>query len=535
MKPRFALGCHVALLLSAVCFKGPPALAEEVLGDVARKAFREFQKQSPGMSAPSKAAPTEPVVTPYPSFWRCSDGETTLRVDLRGNACYARDRGWSPEASRVAKASSGLESRSIDENALVQKTRELATPWLSNDELRSAKPALKREILLLAQLPGGKITAIPGRTIIRLVGADDIGYGSFQAVFDPQGTVLRVDIAFVNARTKDLCNRGLLARTAASKKAVSEKPLTLGCFFDPSEYRFEISAFAVEGEPFLNLEQASNPFARDSFDLKHPHRVSVERYRNSQDYHWWCWAWWHHYGCVGAFRGNWIEKDGRAGWEYPERQLCHHRSLSSYQTAQGPPRQTKVIQQSDGPMRYPHAVSQTFKAAFYQDLEQCNVAFIFTHGGPIQGVYQVRRGLDVWAKLAPPSRKLGVGKLRHLFLDGCAAFTYRREPQAAHMVKTWIAQAPVNGLRTACGVDGEASLLDRGGWRFFGYYNKGESISDSWAFALLDEFVENCPATAAYGRTASEALEFLLRGRFTDERAQAKAVAISVWSGSSTP
>ena len=93
----------------------------------------------------------------------------------------------------------------------------------------------------------------------------------------------------------------------------------------------------------------------------------------------------------------------------------------------------------------------------------------------------------------------------------------------------------MNGLRTVCGVDGEASLLDRGGWRFFGHYNKGESISDSWAFALLDEFVENCPATAAYGKTVGEAVESLLGGRFTDEKGQTKAVAISVWSGPSTP
>jgi len=75
----------------------------------------------------------------------------------------------------------------------------------------------------------------------------------------------------------------------------------------------------------------------------------------------------------------------------------------------------------------------------------------------------------------------------------------------------------VNGLRTVCGADGEAALWDRGGWRFFGHYNKGESISDSRAFAMLDEFVDNCPATAAYGKTTSE------------------AVAISLWSGSKTP
>lgn len=283
------------------------------------------------------------------------------------------------------------------------------------------------------------------------------------------------------------------------------------------------------------MKRSSNPFTHDSFDLKHVDRVSAERYRNSEDYHWWCWAWWQHYGCVGGFRGNSLGGEEQARWEFADHQLLHHRSLASYQTVQGPPRKTKTIQQSDGPIAYPFAVGQTFKPAFYRDLEQCNVAWIFTHGGPIQGAYQIRRGLDVWVKLAPPGRKLGVGKLRHLFLDGCAAFTYRREPQSVHLLKTWIRQAPVNGLCTVCGVDGEASLLDRSGWRFFGHYNKGESVSDAWAFAMLDEFVGNSPATAAYGRTTGEAVETLLRGRFTDEKAASKAVAISIWSAALTP
>jgi hypothetical protein len=408
----------------------------------------------------------------------------------------------------------------------------LARPWLAADQLRSLKPAVKHEILLLAQVPAGNIAAISGRTIVRLLGPDDIGEGHFQAVFDPQGSLLRVDIAFANARTKDLCKAARLDHTTPALRATTEPPLALGCFFDPGEYRFEISAFSVEGEPFLQLNQASNPFGRDNFDLRVPHRVSVPRYRDSKDYHWWCWAWWHHYGCVNGFRGNWLDGEGRSDWEFPRHQVHHHHSLASYETVEGQPRRTKIIPQSDGPAAYPHAISQHFKETFYRDLEQCNVAFLFTPGGPIQGVYQVRRGLDVWVILAPPRRKLGVGSLRHLFLDGCSAFTFRREPQAAHLVQTWIRRAPANGLRTVCGVDGEASLLDRGGWRFFGHYHRGESISDAWAFALLDEFVENCPATAAYGQTIQEAVESLLAGHFSDQKASAKAVAVSVWSGS---
>jgi hypothetical protein len=530
MNWRLARACLAAALIGPL----PPARADSTLDSVARDAFAEFQKKAPEMSAGTGASQTSPKVTGHLAFWQCGDGRTTLTVDLRGNASYSRVRGWSPEASPEATTLRRPASRVTDDGALVQKTRQLAAAWLSADDLRSTKSAVKRETLLLAKLPGGKITETQGRAVVRLIGPDDIGDGCFQAVFDPNSSLLRLDITFANARTKDLRKRALVKSPTPSSETLSQEPLTLGCFFDPSEYRFEISAFSVEGEPFLNLPQTSNPFVRDSFNLKLPHRVSVERYRNSQDYHWWCWAWWHHYGCVGAFRGNWLENGTQRAWEYPAHELRHHRSLSSYKTVQGPPRQTKVIQQADGPTAYPFAVSQSLEGAFYRDLEQCNVAFLFTHGGPIQGVYQVRRGLDVWVKLAAPPRKLGAGKLRHLFLDGCAAFTYRREPQAAHLVKTWIRQAPVNGLRTVCGVDGAASLLDRGGWRFFGHYNKGESISDSWAFALLDEFVENCPATAAYGNTVSDAVESLLHGRFTEKKAQSKAVAISIWSTPTT-
>ena len=74
--------------------------------------------------------------------------------------------------------------------------------------------------------------------------------------------------------------------------------------------------------------------------------------------------------------------------------------------------------------------------------------------------------------------------------------------------------------------------MNQSGWRFFGHYNRGESVSDSWAFALLDEFIENCPATAAYGNTIQSAVETLLADRFSEEKAPPNAVAISIWSGS---
>jgi hypothetical protein len=503
-------------------------------GDMPRKALQEFRKEVPGISASSDALRVAPTVTGSPSYWECRDGETILTVDLRGNASYRKAVGWSMNPSTGTRASGRSAHGALDEAELIRRTQQLATSCLSTDRVRSLKPAVKRETLLLARIPRGRITEMPGRAIVRLLGQDD-DTGFFQAVFDPTGTPLRVDLALGDARTRDFCNLELLGRLSAGGNRGEGKPLALGCFFDPGEYRFEISAYAVEGEPFVRLDQTANPFGRDNFDLKDPHRVSIARYRDSQDYHWWCWAWWQRYGRVGAFRGSWLERGGRAGWEYPRHQVLHHRSLASYRLVGAPPRQTNVLQQTDGPVEYPFATGRTLEPAFYRDLEQCHVAFLFTHGGPIEGVYQVRRGPDVWVMLMPPGRRLGIGNLRHLFLDGCAAFTYRREPQSAHLVETWIRRAPARGLRTACGVDGVSSGLDRGGWRFFGYYNKGESISDSWAFASLDEYIENCPATAAYGKTIGQALESLLTGRFSDQEVEAMAVAISVWAGSPVP
>jgi hypothetical protein len=501
--------------------------------DIPRKLFEEFRKDAPGISASSEAPRNSATVTAYPSYWECGDGQTLLTVDVRGNASYRKTAVWSPnppgtKADPLRPASSGL-----DEAKLIEKTRQLSKPWLSADTERSLTAVVKRETILLALVPDGQINEMAGRTLVRLRGQDEFDTGYFQAVFDPSGALLRVDLALADTRTADYCNLALLARLPAHKKAKDDKPLALGCFFDPDEYRFEITALSVEGERFLDSYRGANPFGHDDFDLHRPHQVSARHYRESEDYHWWCWAWWQRYGRVGGFRGNWLKKSGKAGWEYSQHQVLHHRSLASYSLIEGSPRQTKVIERpNEPPVEVPHAVNRHLEPAFYRDLEQCHIAFMFSHGGRIGDSYQMLRGLDVWVVLMPGSGKLGTGNLRHLFLSGCAAFNYRNDRATEHLERTWIRRAPADGLRTVSGADGGAGMLDRGGWRYFGYYNKGEAISDSWAFSLLDEGFENWPATAAYGATPSEAIESLLRGRFSDQKIDARAVAISLWAGS---
>ncbi len=57
---------------------------------------RRFAKEVPGISAPRKAPGKPPAVTGSSSYWECTDGETILTVDLRGNASYRKVPGWLP-------------------------------------------------------------------------------------------------------------------------------------------------------------------------------------------------------------------------------------------------------------------------------------------------------------------------------------------------------------------------------------------------------------------------------------------------------
>ena len=310
------------------------------------------------------------TVAGSPSYWECTDGETILTVDLRGNTSFRKTPEWVPDPPDEGAAPASPVGSGPDEAGLVQRTRRLAASWLSTGRLSSLKQqVVKRETLLLAKLPADEITEMRGRTIVRLIRQDVSEF--FQAVFDPEGVLLRIDLALEDAPTRDLCDRAILARLSPRGKSGEKSPLNLGCFFDPSLYEFEINAHSYEGEPFLDLYQAPNPFEPGDFDPKALGRVSVPDYLRvyfgSQQYHWWCWRWWERYGRVGAFRGNRLKRPGRVVWEYPQRHVVYHRSLAAYPLVEGEPGRTKVI-------------SRHLDPSFYSDLEQCHVAFLITRG-----------------------------------------------------------------------------------------------------------------------------------------------------------
>ena len=65
-------------------------------GNVPRRALEVFRREVPGISAPREAPGAPPAVTGSSSYWECTDGETILTVDLRGNASYRKVPGWVP-------------------------------------------------------------------------------------------------------------------------------------------------------------------------------------------------------------------------------------------------------------------------------------------------------------------------------------------------------------------------------------------------------------------------------------------------------
>ena len=527
----------VLFLLDCIFQAVLPASGQTAPAEVIRQTFQELKNKIPEMSSRDTAAIS---VVQHPAFWLCSDGATTLSIDRNGNVSYKKTFGWSNQSVldllTQTNSSKSAADQSSNDAKLIEETRRLATTLLTPEQATSFKPFVKHEILLLAQLPDGQISKSPGRIIIRLYAPKQfLSLGYFQAVFDPNDKLQRIDLeCFESSQGKSLAK--VLFPTdlplPPSYRLVGAKPFTLGCFFSPAEYRFEVSAFHTEDEPLLNVQATSNPYSRDNFDVSSPWRTSVPLYVQSKDYHWWSWQHWQQYGRVGTFRGSWVLQNGVGSWENSN-QVLFHRSLASYGFIQGLPTKTRMFDKDgplDSPKKYPFGSNFDYTQAFFDDLEKCSVAFFFTHGGLVDGKFQLQQQLDIWANFMPQQRSLGEGKLRHLFIEACSGFAYLREPQNAHLLETWIRGAQIDGLRTVCGIDGEETSLEAVGWEFFGYYNKWESISDAWVFGQLDENPAQFPVTVSYGETPEEAVDTLLHGRFSDERAGAKYIVVSDWT-----
>ncbi len=370
------------------------------------------------------------------------------------------------------------------------------------------KAEIKREIIFIRD-PAGFLRKVPGRTLVRLyVSSTPDHY--VQMLYDVFGRPVSFESRMATPVTERIAMRLLdaLEAGAAPAETHDSPAIQFGTFFDPAERRFELTAYSYEGASFLDPALRPNRFRPDQDP---PGITTVDEYINSEEYRSWCWYWWNLYGRVNGIRGNWNTQQRR--WDNPGVGIALHRSLDEYDAADG-------RNQGD---------TQELEERFFQDLESCHAALFSAHGGTVQELPQMSRGAKGWFAWGPGPYRLGADNLRHLLLEGCGVLSYFRDRPGRLLTQQWLKADFIDGIRTICGADGEYIGNDRNGWRFFGRYHQGNSLSDAWAFALIDECPDNAPVTVAYGVTEQEALEVLFDGRFSTEAAVPSWSVASLW------
>jgi len=468
--------------------------------------------------------------------WACALSDTWMyRVDSAGNQTFR------PVSNLPGIAPSLTESYTASYRApngrAEQLTHTLASTLGCLDVVQFDKAINKHEVIFVQQCNTNEKSGYVGRHLTRLCNNDGTVY--FQVIFDKDCKPLRID---TNVQTSVAKKLGSTLLNSISGRLDSNPPLvdtnepyTLGTFFNSNEYRFETNACSYEGSDQFSLTTKSNPFTRTITDSRFEgmqESINYNSYRQTPDSGFWQYYWWSLAGRSGGFRGNWIA--GEDKWQRQNVQLLH-RSLNSYgYSDRGLENGMNQVTVAGGnQVQTPHAVSIKLDDSFFADLRKCTVALFATHGGPIRGRFQLRRMLDVWFLPADSTRKLGQGNLNCVFFDGCGAmgsFDPRITNSADRTLHTeWLPGKYVDGLTLACGIDGESVGLDRTGWRVTAYYQKGDSVSDSWRNGTIEECDRNAPVSVAYGETKNLALENLVDWRISVKKSKSNFSAASVW------
>ncbi len=496
--------------IAALALLSPPAAGGEPLSALLRDRFGTFCRAADG----TQQAPS--TLERAPGWVRAANDDWIFLADVVGSQGLHRpgQAVYAAASQAVAWTGQKIWMPPAIRQELIDRTRHLAGDLVGVPADQQGVAHLKQEVVVLHRRGTPGIGRLLGRYLVRLWPLPGRRY--FQVMYTRDRKVLRID---TNAAEAACLRLAAAIDDPAPDPAMAafrerREPLAFGSFFDP-EGRFELNAYSHEGRDFLDCSQRRDPFGRSADPLT--------AYRH------WCWIWWNGYGRVGAIRGNWQPEAKQ--WEHPGVRVLVHRSLADYPLKNGEPRQTRTGKTPEGKeFRYPFAGHAEFTPRFYEDVEQCHVVYISTHGGGTGRRFRFRRNFDVWVKLEPPAgRPLGCGNLRHLFFEGCNGMSYVADGGRNLLEDTWLRSGFIDGLRTVSGHDGGHTGLDRSGWRFYGWYNKGASISDAWLLGQLDENVLNNPVTVAYGQDRQEALRTLLLGRFTTRRAEAEWAAASLW------
>lgn len=358
--------------------------------------------------------------------------------------------------------------------------------------------------------------------------------------FAPAGHVMRLESGFTTPDVRDMVGvyqQALLDGSIFRQPVLYDDTMRLATFFNADEPRLELTAYSYEGEAFLDPDFSFCwfpwncnpywPFTPLDYCYNSPYAPDVNlEIRPSRQYRYDTFNIWDDYGREGGIRGNWL--DDSMGWEIPNASVQVHADLRDYLLLE-PPERIKEFKMCDEE-KYPfwHSVGNKLEQQFFDDLESAQVAMINTHGGPLESLrigrhtFQFMRNYDEWVTLHEPGDDaLGTGLLRHLFLETCSGLNWRNnfKDHVKNLVSDWMSAGVADGLRTVGGFDGGRIGGQVTGWRFFGHYHKGESISQAWFNMGLEEFDCNVPIMVAYGTTEQDAAATLFDGRFSHSRA----------------
>jgi hypothetical protein len=394
-----------------------------------------------------------------------------------------------------------------------------------------------------------------GHTIAQTTPIDLPRKGYETAVtFSPSGNLMRIESAFLAPEVRRIIavfSEGL--KMGAIKGRLYYDPdIRYGSFFNPDGWQFESTAFSFEGQDFVTNNEPCcydaagpcNPYYQDLFlEVEPCYDPIVPNFSDLWTmpyYRYDYWQWWHNTGRTNGIRGNNIcsEPCLYPVWKIPGYDAVGHKNLKDYKLTNldpnleeewGFPHCDTDAKHPDGIVAHLEAGGLKLEQQFYDDLEGNHVAMFSTHGGVAvckkdrnNDFYQFLQEGAHWVKLhweGDPG--LGHGNLRHLFLATCSSMGWNHGPkhgEMANLAPDWMNKHVADGIRTICGADGEARGAHMSGLEFFGYYHKGESISQAWSNMALDECTCNMPVTVAYGSTEDEAASILFDGRFTKDR-----------------
>ena len=324
-------------------------------------------------------------------------------------------------------------------------------------------------------------------------------------------------------------------------------PMVFGTFYQKDEWRFPFSAHTWEGEDFITTNEPDcyplpicNPYPFDPIpycshlSLYDDPRVIFDEFRTTNAYRYEYWHNWHFWGRRNGIRGNCEVFDYSTGkcldWEIDNWSIRHN-NLGNYGWLCPDPATPTLLcvfgyddwfYCTGETTVFPYVGDVKMEDEFYNDLEECNVAMLTAHGGPVFGIpyyhFQPYRG--IWAYVHTAGLNgLGNGNLRHLFLGSCAGMNWNIE-EPYYLNDVWLNNHVADGIRSIYGTDGPfyAAPFEEG-LIFFRYYHSGDSVSDSWVNMALTIDSRNVPVGVGYGNNPFDALASLMDERFTRTRA----------------